>query len=91
MKVTRFNISKPKKYTKGNEEKTMWNNIGTMTVFQKDDGTVNRIIEIPAIGLDAHVFPFEPKTPEQPTQSGTATDFPTQPAVNAVNPEDIPF
>lgn len=62
MKIKRFNISKPKKYTdKGGEEKTQWNNIGTITEFHKDDGKVSRIIEIPAIGLDANIFPIVPK------------------------------
>lgn len=62
MKIVRYNISKPKKYTdRGGNEKTQWNNIGTMTEFHKDDGKVSRIIEIPAIGLDANLFKIEPK------------------------------
>lgn len=61
MQVKKYNISKPKKYMKDNEEKTQWNNIGTMTEFHKDDGTVNRVIEIPAIGLEAQVFEREEK------------------------------
>jgi hypothetical protein len=62
MKIVKFNISKPNKYTtKGGEEKTQWNNIGTITEFHKDDGKVSRIIEIPAIGLEANIFPFTPK------------------------------
>lgn len=57
MKVKKFNISKPKKYTdRDGNEKTQWNNIGYMTEFHKDNGDVSRIIEIPAIGLEANVF-----------------------------------
>lgn len=65
MNIKRFNISKPKKYnSKNGEEKTQWNNIGTITEFHKDDGSVSRIIEIPAIGLEANIFPDKPKTDE---------------------------
>jgi len=68
MKINKFNISKPKKYQdKDGNEKTQWNNIGTITEFHKDDGTVSRIIEIPAINLDANIFPFEPKEKETKT------------------------
>lgn len=61
MEVKKFNISKPKKYTSKGEEKTVWNNIGTITEIYKDDGTVSRLIEIPAISLEANIFPFEEK------------------------------
>jgi len=65
MKIIRYNISKPKKYTdRGGNEKTQWNNIGTMTEFHKNDGKISRIIEIPAIGLDANLFKIEPKQQE---------------------------
>lgn len=64
MKVIKYNISKPKKYTdRNNNEKTQWNNIGTMTEFHKDSGQISRIIEIPAIGLEANIF--EQKEREQ--------------------------
>jgi sortase (surface protein transpeptidase) len=57
MEIKKYNISKPKKYTdKSGNEKTQWNNIGFMTEFHKDDGSVSRIIEIPAIGLEANIF-----------------------------------
>lgn len=62
MKVLKFNVSKPKKYQdKDGNEKTQWNNIGQITEFHKDDGTVSRIIEIPALNLEANIFPLEPK------------------------------
>lgn len=65
MKILKFNVSKPKKYQdKEGNEKTQWNNIGMITEFHKDDGTVSRIIEIPAFGLDANIFPFEDKAKE---------------------------
>lgn len=68
MKVLKFNVSKPKKYQdKDGNEKTQWNNIGMITEFHKDDGTVSRIIEIPALNLEANIFPFEPKEKENKT------------------------
>ena len=60
--VKKYNISKPEKYqAKDGSEKTMWHNVGTMTEFHKQDGSVSRIIEIPAISLKANVFPFQDK------------------------------
>lgn len=68
MTIKKFNISKPRKYTdKQGNEKTQWNNIGQITEFHKDGGQVSRIIEIPAIGLEASIFPIEPKS--EPTQA----------------------
>lgn len=95
MKILKFNISKPKKYTdKQGNEKTQWNNIGMMTEFHKDGGSVSRIIEIPAIGLDANIFPLEDKKQENsiakaPQQGRVQTeiDYPEE----EIDPEDIPF
>lgn len=56
--VTKYNISKPEKYTKDGVEKTYWANIGTMTEFEKD-GKVSRMIEIPTISLKAQIFPID--------------------------------
>jgi hypothetical protein len=72
MEIKRFNISKPKKYTdKEGNEKTQWNNVGTMTEFHKDDG-ISRIIEIPAIGLEANIFEQKPR---EDKGQGTDDDF----------------
>lgn len=94
MKVVRFNVSKPKKYTdnQGNE-KTQWNNVGVITEFHKDNGQVSRIIEIPAIGLDANIFPIVPKEHRNDNQvnpqvdNNDGIDYPD----DDINPEDIPF
>lgn len=62
MTIKKFNISKPKKYTdKDGNEKTQWNQIGIITEFYKDDGSISKILEIPAIGLEANIFPIEPR------------------------------
>lgn len=72
--IKKYNLSRPKKYFKDNVEKTMWQNVGVMTEFIKEDGSVSRKIEIPAIGLDCQVFPFEDRKtepkPPQGLQSG---------------------
>lgn len=60
MSIIKYNISKPEKYTKNGEEKTFWNNVGTLTEFEKE-GKISRVIEIPAIGLKAQAFPIEKK------------------------------
>jgi len=66
--MKKYNISKPEKYLKDGVEKTFWANVGTMTEFSKQDGSISRILEIPAIGLKANVFPMETKAPSQATQ-----------------------
>ena len=91
MRIEKFNVSKPKKYMKGNEEKTQWNNIGMITGFHKDDGTVSRIIEIPAIGLEANIFPFEKKE-DVPREAFNSKTYDTRiPADEVINPDEIPF
>ena len=88
MKVTKFNIAKPEKYTKNNEEKTYWANVGTMTVFQKDDGSVSRIMDIPAIGLKANIFPITPK--EKKPEPEPQTNY-EQTSDGDIDPSEIPF
>lgn len=80
--VKKYNIVVAKKYLKDNQEKTLWQNCGTMTEFIKEDGSVSRKIEIPAIGLDAQVFPFEDKKEyvQRPTQM--------QPVKREMTPEE---
>ncbi len=65
--MKKLNIAKPEKYTKDGVEKTYWANVGTITIFDKEDGSQSYIVEIPAIGLKANAFPIEKKE-EQPTQ-----------------------
>lgn len=83
--IKRYNITKAgRKYQDRNGvEKTVWNNIGTLTEFHKEDGTVSRLIEIPAIGLEANVFEIKPKEDNQTEQ--TPKEAPAE------YPEDIPF
>lgn len=65
MEVVKFNISKPTNYEKNGETKTRWDNVGVLTIIKGDDGKVSRIVEIPAIGLEARAFPFEDKKKEE--------------------------
>jgi len=95
--MEKFNISKPKKYIdKNGVEKTYWNNIGTYTEFTKNDGSISRIIEIPAIGLEANIFPITPRNEVvveaeeiKPAQGRvpTSIEYPEE----EIDPEDIPF
>ncbi len=94
----KFNLAKPKKYTdkRTGEEKTFWQTIGTMTEFEKEDGKVSRILEIPAIGLECSVFPAEPREPrgEQSGQGGyskPAVHSEIEGAADEINVKDIPF
>lgn len=84
--MIKYNISKPEKYMKDGVEKTFWANVGTITEFKKDDGSVSRILEIPAISLKAHVFPVEPVKPKLVVDEHTGIEYP-----ESINPNDIPF
>lgn len=92
MKVNKFNISKAGRKYQDNQgqEKTIWENVGTMTEFVKDNGSISRIIEIPTIGLNANVFRITPKVAQEPKQDTKASldiEYPEE----KINPEDIPF
>ena len=95
--MRKFNIAKPEKYIgKDGVEKTYWNNVGTMTEFEKQDGTISRIVEIPAIGLKASVFlqvPREnaPQASQTRTEAQKDEDVPTVEYPEENNQEDIPF
>lgn len=93
--IKKYNIAKPEKYTKDGQEKTFWANVGTMTEFVKQDGSVSRIVEIPAIGLKANVFLQDPKpsqtthTPQSDIPIINEGQYPTD--SNEVDIKDIPF
>jgi len=56
-----------------------------MTVFQKDDGSVSRIMDIPAIGLKANIFPITPKENTKPAdQSKNQSE-------EVIDESEIPF
>ena len=88
--MKKYNISKPTKYIKNGQEKTYWANVGTMTEFDKPDGSISRIIEIPAIGLNASVFPIEPKEVDESPKVEERTS-PTEQYPDGIDPNDIPF
>lgn len=99
MQPTRYNISKPRKYIdRYGNEKTAWNNVGTLTEFHKQDGSVSRLIEIPAIGLEAQVFPIQPREGDershaaQPARHDAPSTGPlADETPDEINPDDIPF
>jgi hypothetical protein len=83
--MKKYNISVAQKYTKDGVEKTYWANVGTLVEFEKQDGTISRLVEIPAIGLKANAFPIEPK--EDPNRPAS---FPRS-SKEDITPEEIPF
>jgi hypothetical protein len=98
MKVVKYNISKAGRKYQNNQgqEKTIWNNIGTMTEFHKDDGSIGRIIEIPAISLEASIFPIEPNEQSKVIKvveklQKRAAELDVEFPYEDISPEDIPF
>ncbi len=90
--MKKYNLAKPRKYTdsQGNE-KTYWDRVGEMIEFEKQDGTVNRIVKIPAIGLECNVFEDKPKEEKpKPVVEKTEKEYQEYPE-EEVNPDDIPF
>lgn len=66
MAVHKFNITRAKEYVASDgQTKKIWLNVGTMTVFEKQDGSVSRIIELNDRDTVYQVFPIEPKKSEQ--------------------------
>lgn len=100
MEIKKFNISKPTKYMRDGIEKTRWNTVGEYTEFHNSDGTVSRIVEIPAIGLEAKVFPQD-RDGAMTARPAVRDEFsqPEPPSAlpeikypdDEINPEDIPF
>ncbi len=85
MSVKLYNISKPTKYTdKDGNEKTRWNTVGIYKEFTKEGGQISRALEIPAIGLEAQIFPFEAK-------GSSAASAPAAPQPDDIQVENIPF
>ena len=91
MSVKRYNISKPEEYEVNGEKKTKWHNIGEVVMFE-DKG--RGLIKIPALSLEAQVFPW--KKPEgggtYQNQGSIETPAVVLDARNQeANPDDIPF
>lgn len=91
--MRKYNISKPETYTKNGVEKNYWSTVGTMTEFDKPDGSVSRILEIPAIGLKASIFPIVDKNrvAEETQDIQEEAHEPTIDPISGNNCDDIPF
>lgn len=89
----KYNLAKPEKYTKNGVEKTVWHNVGVLTEFIKDDGSISRLIEIPAIGLKINAFPIESKQTQEtsPTQSTEQPEQYGPEQSEQINVDEIPF
>lgn len=105
MQTKKYNIVNPKPYGEADQngrQKTFWANVGTMTEFHKEDGTVNRIIEMNDNNVQYQVFAVEPRENQgqanqgstgnsRPAQNNSSTSAPIDYPESDINPEDIPF
>ena len=80
--MKKYLIKTPEKYTKDGVEKTFWHTIGTVAMFDNDGS-----IKIPAIGLNAKLYPVEEKQAVAPTPTVTTPAYPEE----EINAGDIPF
>lgn len=95
MTPERFNIVKKETYvTKQGEEKSKWHRVGTKTVFTNTDGSKSELIEIPAIGLVASVFPADERSDKQASAPQTKAQEPEDTIEypeDDINLDEIPF
>jgi len=74
MQVNKYNITNPKEYgepdAQTGRKKTYWASVGTMTEFVKDDGSINRIIEMNDSNVQYQVFLQQPKDQQQNNGGG---------------------
>jgi len=77
--MKKFNIVRPKKYTKNNEEKTAWLPIGIITEF--DNG--NQILELNNSSETFQIFPLEKKATNNVEKAVESADN--------IRTENIPF
>jgi hypothetical protein len=102
-RVEKFNMVLAKPYTANGEEKTFWANVGRVTLFHKNDGSVSGIVEENHSKEQFQLFPVQDRQ-DAPAQSGGQYNQPYkqpqgQPAqpgeveypTEDINPDDIPF
>jgi len=86
--MKKYLIKVPEKYTKDGTEKTFWHTIGTVVMFETDGN-----IKIPAIGLNAKLYPVEDSKPTSTTETPTNAPQPSTgaPAYPELDGTSIPF
>ncbi len=65
MQTERFNISKPREEAqKDGSTKTFWDNVGTLVIFIKDDGSKQGVLNLTSFdkSIKLNVFQFKPRT-----------------------------
>lgn len=69
MNYEKFNVSKPRKFIQNGEEKTIWDNVGKITIFTREDGTKSGKLELFSFAsgtIELNVFPFKEFNNEKP-------------------------
>lgn len=86
--MKKYSISKPRKYIDGQgQERTYWDRVGEMLEWTKQDGSISRVVKIPAIGLEANVFEDKPREAQPSPKPEPSVEYPNE---EVVNPADIP-
>lgn len=83
--MKKFNVVRPKKYTKGSEEKTAWLPVGTITEF--DNG--NQILELNNSSEQFNIFPFEEKNKDSFVKKDGKVGV--EDRGKEINTDEIPF
>ena len=76
MQVEKFNVSKPREVTmRDNSVKTFWDNVGTVSIFTKDDGSRSGLVELHTFDQDIrlNMFPFKAREAAAPRQNNNSS------------------
>lgn len=96
----KFNISRPREEVlKNGETKTFWDTVGTLTIFTKEDGSENGLIELLAFDrktIRLNAFPFKSREQAAPKSNNNSRpaeedNYSQRDDFEEIKVENIPF
>jgi len=95
MQFEKFNVSKPREEQgKNGEVKTFWDNVGTVTIFTKEDGSKSGILELLAFNqrtLKLNLFQRKQAPKNDYSQPAPQDDYSQPDPEEDIKVENIPF
>ena len=95
MQFEKFNVSKPREEQgKNGEVKTFWDNVGTVTIFTKEDGSRSGILELLAFDrktLRLNLFQKKQAPKNDYSQPEPKDDYSQPEPEDDIRVENIPF
>ena len=95
MQFEKFNVSKSREeQQKNGETKTFWDNVGTVTIFTKEDGSKSGILELTAFDrktLRLNLFQRKQAPKNDYSQPAPQDDYSQPEPEDDIKVENIPF